>query len=99
MGRYDLAEESPSFRSKREPVDPTLPPAQDPTPAFHPSQKLRHVSLGDQERVRKLLLRYALLHSHMREHIELGVVQPPHLQLLGQFATHLQLDPEQSQPR
>jgi hypothetical protein len=99
MRWHDLLEEPPPLLGEVETVGPPLLAPRDEPPPLHLINQVTDVALGDVQRGTQLLLLAALRGPHMRQHVELSIVQAVSPKVLGRRPFHFLDDPPHPQPR
>ena len=99
VGRYNLLEKPPTLLGEVQTVGPPLLAPRNEPPPPHLIHQVADVALADEQRGTQLLLPAPLRSPHMRQHVELGVVQAISPEVLGRRPFHLLDDPPHPQPR
>src|SRR5437879_6030661 len=89
---------APALIGQKKAVDASIWPPLQQAAALHFVQQLAHVTLGDQERVGKLLLADPFGGTDLGQYVELGRAELTVAQRLGRCAVDLLEDANQAQP-
>ena len=98
MVRHHLAEQTAPRLGKVQAVGAAILAADQQAGLLQPVQQLADVALGDQQRVRQVLLALSLGRAHVGDDVELGLAQAPAAQVFAGGTLHLASDAQQAQP-